>query len=156
MISACFGSFDGNELLLSAGGRVGNASRRRFQIPRLVYQRNRLEKLREKPWAPSRIPILRVFAIFLFLSPFLAPVFDKRVGVATNIRIDRSRRKVINYSWRSFVETQDCVFPHLSHSINLANFQVWLLYSCVFWTTLIDPILVGLDEGAIKLVEAYN
>lgn len=26
MISACFGSFDGNELLLSAGGRVGNAS----------------------------------------------------------------------------------------------------------------------------------
>lgn len=49
MISACFGSFDGNELLLSAGGRVGNASRRRFQIPRLVYQRNRLEKLREKP-----------------------------------------------------------------------------------------------------------
>lgn len=36
MISACFGSFDGNELLLSAGGRVGNVSTCLFSRPFFV------------------------------------------------------------------------------------------------------------------------
>lgn len=81
MISACFGSFDGNELLLSAGGRVGNASTCLFSRPILRYKLNRnFEKFREHHYILWSIFHLIFFFFFLFSSFFIS--WFKGVGVA--------------------------------------------------------------------------
>lgn len=67
MISACFGSFDGNELLLSAGGRVGNASTCLFSRPILRYKLNRnFEKFREHHYISC--DLYSTWSFFFFFS----------------------------------------------------------------------------------------
>lgn len=78
MISACFGSFDGNELLLSAGGRVGNASTCLFFVTNWTEISRSF--VNTTIYLVIYIPLDLFFFFFLFSSFFIS--WFKGVGVA--------------------------------------------------------------------------